>query len=326
MNEIADIHWITSKFEIDDMDIVLSPFMLNNNKLFVKPFKPNIKDLNMNGSALNYLVGIRIKEDFLDKVSPEYLAKLLKSELGQLFLGTIAQSGVIPRFNLERFSQLRMPFPELAVQEEILSSYDLVKQVKTKLKEMETDLCFKPSTSKELLVQLQEVSVTLDTVSDTENIKYLCSKGESDVLEYKSTLDLCLRDNKKASYVTESALKTIAAFLNSKGGTLLIGVDDNGEIIGLNEEIYKFHKNNDDKFLLHFKNYIKDRIYPIIFDFIDYRVATVNTKKVLFVKCKPARKPCYFDEEFYVRRNPATDKLKPREAQEYISERFSTSR
>ena len=41
-----------------------------------------------------------------------------------------------------------------------------------------------------------------------------------------------------------ACLKTICGFLNSNGGTLLIGVSDKGEIIGLSEEIELFHKKN----------------------------------------------------------------------------------
>ena len=53
----------------------------------------------------------------------------------------------------------------------------------------------------------------------------------------------------REKYISEATLKTIAAFLNTKGGDLLIGVDDNSMITGIDNELYKLHKGNKDKFL-----------------------------------------------------------------------------
>src|SRR6185295_2745086 len=55
----------------------------------------------------------------------------------------------------------------------------------------------------------------------------LLTQHESATLEFKSTLRWNLRENRKdPQIVTTAVLKTIAAFLNTEGGDLLIGVAD----------------------------------------------------------------------------------------------------
>ena len=57
--------------------------------------------------------------------------------------------------------------------------------------------------------------------------------GESYTLEFKSTLQWDVVHDNQNKALRLSVLKTIAAFLNSQGGTLVIGVEDDGSIIGL---------------------------------------------------------------------------------------------
>ena len=58
------------------------------------------------------------------------------------------------------------------------------------------------------------------------NAEALIKQGESKTLEFKSTLRWNLKEDRKDKRVTFAALKTIAAFLNTEGGDLLIGVAD----------------------------------------------------------------------------------------------------
>lgn len=103
---------------------------------------------------------------------------------------------------------------------------------------------------------------------------------------------------------------------------MLIGVSDDGQIPGLNAEIGKFHKNLD-KFLLHWKNLLKNRIGEQYYPFIEYRVVNVDDINVLFVECQPSQSACYLDgTDFYVRTNPATDRLEGAKLVEYVRNHF----
>ena len=64
---------------------------------------------------------------------------------------------------------------------------------------------------------------------------------------------------KRALYYTRMK-KTIAAFLNTEGGTLFVGVSDDGKILGIEDEMDLLHGKNKDKFLLDFKNILNKEI------------------------------------------------------------------
>ncbi|WP_347275278.1 RNA-binding domain-containing protein [Candidatus Kuenenia sp.] len=159
-------------------------------------------------------------------------------------------------------------------------------------------------------------------LSEEDQIKLLLPKGESKTLEFKETFSLDVKKGTKEKYIEKSVLKTIGAFLNSAGGELLIGVNDDGKVLGIDEEIAKFYK-NDDKFMLNFKNHIKSKIGEGFYPLIDYKLIEVDGKKVLRVNCGMANKPCFLeDTEFYVRSGPSTDMLEGKKQHEYIQERF----
>lgn len=161
-----------------------------------------------------------------------------------------------------------------------------------------------------------------DGLSEEDQIKLLIPKGESKTLEFKETFSLDVKKGTKEKYIEKSALKTIGAFLNSEGGDLLIGLNDDGEVIGVNGEINKFYK-NDDKYMLNFKNHVKSKVGEGFYPLIDYKLIEVDGKNVLRVNCGRATKPCFLDDTgFYVRSGPSTDILEGRKQHEYIQERF----
>lgn len=161
-----------------------------------------------------------------------------------------------------------------------------------------------------------------DELSPADAIQALIPQGESKMLEFKQTFSMDIKDKQKQPYIETAALKTVAAFLNSEGGELLIGVDDDGNIVGVNEEINKFYK-SDDKYLLHFKNKLKKNIGEAFYPLMDYLLVQVNEKLVLHVTCRAAAEPCFIDsKDFYVRSGPSTDKIEGKKQHEYIKNRF----
>jgi len=90
----------------------------------------------------------------------------------------------------------------------------------------------------------------------------------------------------------------------------------------LRVESAKFYKNID-AFLLKFKNLIKERIGEEFYPFIEYDAIQVEGKYVLMIECKESPSPCYLDNStFYVRTNPATDKLEGPKLVEYVKNHF----
>lgn len=147
--------------------------------------------------------------------------------------------------------------------------------------------------------------------------------GEHETCEFKSTLRINLHAGKTDRAIEHAALKTLAAFLNKRGGSLLIGVEDDGTVLGLAEDKFP----NTDKLILHFKNLIQATM-PDALDLIRFTVVPVEGRDVLLVDCERGKQPIYLknrdtkEDEFYVRRGPSTDRLGMREAFAYIQRNF----
>jgi hypothetical protein len=166
---------------------------------------------------------------------------------------------------------------------------------------------------------LENVSNHKNKVKTSEdNIYELIQEGETTTVEFKSTMRMNIKTNKPGKEIELAWLKAMAAFMNTDGGIVLIGVQDNGDIFGLEADEFK----NDDKCLLHFKNLVNEHIGHEFFSFIYYELKKVEEKKILFVHCKESKTPVFLktknDEEFYIRTGPSSTKLSLSKALKYI--------
>lgn len=147
-------------------------------------------------------------------------------------------------------------------------------------------------------------------------------KGEAEFTEFKSTLRWNLHSNKKDKKIEQAILKSIAGFLNSKGGVLFIGVGDDGTILGLDNDRFENH----DKYFLHLGNIIKTHLGTIAMRWIQYSIEEVDGKEFCRVDCLPASQPIYYlsDQEdcFYLRTGASTTQLRLSRVHSYIQERF----
>lgn len=150
----------------------------------------------------------------------------------------------------------------------------------------------------------------------------LVGKGETTRCEFKSTLRINLHTGEKDKRIEHSCLKTIAAFLNSHGGHLIVGVNDQGETLGI--EADKFP--NEDNMNLHLVNLLKDRLGAQHMVHVEPRFETLDENRVLVVRCTPSSLPVYVkegnSEQFFVRTGAATTELLPSQIQGYIKQRF----
>lgn len=132
-----------------------------------------------------------------------------------------------------------------------------------------------------------------------------------------------LKAEKKDTRITHAVLKTIAAFLNSDGGTLLIGVSDDGEVLGLVND----HFENQDKALLFLTNVIKSQLGELHMEHIHYQMEELENNQVLRVDVQAGTRPCYLVlekfEHFYIRTGPSTTDLRLSKVYAYINERFT---
>lgn len=154
-------------------------------------------------------------------------------------------------------------------------------------------------------------------------IDRLIAEGEGKQVEFKSTLRTDLRKGKKDRNIENAVLKTLAAFLNTDGGTLLIGVGDDGSVLGVAADGF----NSEDKMLLHLKNLVNRSLGAEQRRTIDAGFEDSAGKRVLRVDCDATSRPVYCrftgeTEKFFIRAGPTTEELGPEALVSYVLERF----
>lgn len=154
------------------------------------------------------------------------------------------------------------------------------------------------------------------------SVAELIAEGETGAVEFKSTLRTNLHTGQPDEKIHLSALKTITGFLNAKGGTLLIGVSDNGELLGLSADGFP----NEDKMGLHLVNLIKDRIGDIFLPYIHPHFEEQDGERVLIIRCEKGPKAAFVkdgnQQRFFVRGGNATTELMGASVTDYVKERF----
>ncbi len=158
-------------------------------------------------------------------------------------------------------------------------------------------------------------------LSPEERIQQIIGEGENDRTEFKSTLRWSLKEKRINHGVEIAWLKTVAAFLNSDGGRLLVGVDDSAVPLGIAVDGFE----NEDKYLLHVNNLLQQHIGVEHAANVHFGLYPVREQKVLLIDCCPASKPVFLvdagQESFYVRAGPGTRKLTMSEMLAYVVER-----
>jgi hypothetical protein len=150
----------------------------------------------------------------------------------------------------------------------------------------------------------------------------LIEEEESSSLEFKSSVRWDYRQNKLNKDLEHSILKTIAAFSNTNGGTLLIGISDEKEIIGLDKDYSTLKRKDKDGLLQHIATLFINSIGKDIINnsFID--IVALNGKDVCRVDVLKAKDPVFVStktgDEFFIRTANITTQLSVKEAYAYI--------
>jgi hypothetical protein len=235
-------------------------------------------------------------------------------------------SGILasPDLDLEALMHSRLYLPDLQVQFEILKIKALTKELISQLSLFECRLSAYPKSLAHIRKKLELIQEAVKLANDSDYILELIRRGESKKLEFKSTLRMNLITGKPDWNIEHAVLKTIVAYLNTDGGILLVGVSNSGEILGVKNDGFP----NEDKFLLHFKQLIKQHIGLNYAPMIEYTLVPVSGKDVLEIDCKKSDeavflKPDKNEEEFYIRIGPSSERLKGSKLVEYVNRRYN---
>ena len=161
-----------------------------------------------------------------------------------------------------------------------------------------------------------------DATAGELDLSDLLIGGESEVVEFKSTLRTNLHTGNKDPRMEHAVLKTLAGFLNTEGGTLVVGVSDDGSPVGVEADGFP----DEDKMALHLVNIVKSRLGIHAMTSVSAHFDDHEDCRVMVVKCRQAPTPVFLKdgeaERFYIRTGPATTELSASQMQEYIRQRF----
>ncbi len=153
-------------------------------------------------------------------------------------------------------------------------------------------------------------------------VEDLVQLGETATIEFKSTLRINLHTGQPDGRMELGVLKTIAAFINSGGGTLVIGVADDGNPVGIQADKFE----NEDKMTLHLVNLINDRIGPQYMMYVHPRFDHHCDVRVMVVECNKGRGAVFVKDgkeaRFYTRAGTSSIELVGSQMQEFIRHRF----
>ena len=154
------------------------------------------------------------------------------------------------------------------------------------------------------------------------DVEELVRGGEGNLVELKSTLRVNLHTRQRDSRMEQAILRTLAGFLNRDGGTLIVGVADDGSPIGLDVDGFE----SEDGMGLHLVSIVNRSLGAPVWAFMHANFDDFSDGRVLVVRCEKARAPVYVKdgsaERFYVRTGPSTTELPVGKAIEYIKQRF----
>jgi hypothetical protein len=161
------------------------------------------------------------------------------------------------------------------------------------------------------------------------DISKLLAEKEHDRLEFKSSLRFDRKIGQQSRDVEKAAMKTVAAFLNSKGGHLVIGADDKRVPLGLQNDYRTLQRKDNDGFENHFNQTFNSMIGPEFRNLIKLWFHNVDGRDLCTVQVLPSQRPVYFkadnNEHFYIRTGNISTALKLSEIELYARSRWPTT-
>jgi hypothetical protein len=153
-------------------------------------------------------------------------------------------------------------------------------------------------------------------------LEELIAAGESATLEFKSTLRWDVQQQRVNKDLQKVIAKTVGALLNSEGGTLVIGVSDDGEIYGIEADVQSLGRKDLDGFFQAFVQVLDNGLGAEFVPFVKPRFEQRDGKTVCVVEVEASPKPVYLRDgggpEFHIRAGNTTRALDLEAAHEYI--------
>ena len=159
-----------------------------------------------------------------------------------------------------------------------------------------------------------------------KSISAIVAEGEGQYVEFKSSFSWDFRQQRVNKDLNKAVMKNVAAFMNTTGGVILIGVGDEGEILGLEPEFESMKKPNPDGFENLFNMAFNKMVGVQFSDYVSVDFEVIEGKTVCRILALPTSEPVYLTysnkEEFYIRTGNSSQPLTISQAVNYIQRHF----
>ena len=148
------------------------------------------------------------------------------------------------------------------------------------------------------------------------------SQGEQENVEFKISIRWDYEKGNVNTGFQKVIAKSIAGMMNNAGGTLIIGVADDGTIVGVEKDLKTLRKPTTDELELVLIEFIQNNLGLEFIKHVDISFEKFEKKEICMVSIEPSPKPAFLvsgnDSEFWVRVRNSTRQLNVRDATEYI--------
>lgn len=158
---------------------------------------------------------------------------------------------------------------------------------------MPTTLLLGAGASLALSVVVAGVVAAFRRDGSTIDVAVLLKEGESDRVEFKETARWNIREQHKDPRMEIAVAKSVAAFLNSRGGTLVIGVDDAGVPAGLDRDLATMRTADHDRFELWLRDMLAKTLGRNAAALPQIWFPSPGGVPVCVVQCRPSPKPVF---------------------------------
>lgn len=156
------------------------------------------------------------------------------------------------------------------------------------------------------------------------NLSSLVASGESERLEFKSTLRWDLREKRPNKTLEKVIAKSIASMMNHRGGSLIIGVADCGQVVGIDADLRTLKDKNTDGFERALMDLVHSSLgadactlihcqFPLLADRLICRLIIEQSAAPIFVQDGQVAR-------YVVRTGNSTRELDAREAHAHVSQ------
>ena len=174
------------------------------------------------------------------------------------------------------------------------------------------------------ILRLKELKFFSGMIGRT--IPEIINAGEGSQVEFKSSVRWDMENNSTNKTLEKVIAKSIAGFFNNRGGNLLVGVSDDGIILGLENDYRTLRHKNRDGFERLVVDIIRKTLGGDLCPLVHFSLAEIDSKDVCMLIIESAPRPVYFDDKgqllFFVRSGNSTRQLDVREAMEFAQNRW----